>query len=55
MKNYTLTHGECKDCCLHRECNKNKKNIKSFMLSIGILCENGKCVEVIESEHDEKD
>lgn len=49
-KHYKLKPGECKDCWLHRECDVNKENIKRFLLSMGILCENGMCVEVVESE-----
>lgn len=49
-RNYQLTNGYCKDCCLCRECESNKKGIKDFLLKIGILCEYGKCVEVVECD-----
>lgn len=46
-KNYKLKEGECSSCCLLAECSKRKEDIKKFLLSLGVLCEYGKCVEVI--------
>ena len=50
IKNYHLTPGECKECCLYSECSKSKDNIKSFLLKLKILCENGFCLEVVEDD-----
>ena len=51
IKNYHLTPGTCKECCLYSECSKNKEDIKHFILSKGLLCENGMCLEV--ATHDQ--
>ena len=55
MKVYKLTKGECKDCTLSFECQKNKDNIKHFLISHRVLCENGKCVEVVDSDKNKSD
>jgi hypothetical protein len=46
-KNYTQTAGGCKDCTLLFNCFKNKENMKKFLLKIGIVCSEGKCLEVV--------
>ncbi len=46
-KQYQLTTGECKACSLNAECKKNPSNIKDFLLKLGILCEKGKRLEVV--------
>ena len=48
MKVYRLEKGECKDCTLSFECSKDKEAIKHFLISQKLLCENGKCVQVVE-------
>ena len=50
VKNYKLTTGDCNNCCLYRECKDNEDGIKHFLLTLGILCETGKCLEVVEGD-----
>ena len=50
VKNYRQIKGSCEDCTLLFNCNQNKKGIKEFLGKLEIICVDGFCLEVVESE-----
>ena len=48
MKIFKTVDGNCKDCTLTFECSKDKRAIKHFVESKGLICENGQKIVVCE-------
>jgi hypothetical protein len=50
LKSYQQKDGKCSECTLLFYCKKDEFNMAKFLRKIGIVCVDGKCLEVVDDD-----